>query len=132
MSNIERENIVDEIPRVEFRDVKSAFGRRIREFEIVNIGFKSIEEFLVSAFEIYQVEISKAIAEFKLIKTVSYLSAEFERSFHVDADYNVLSEYRDIHLPTKNCEIDTTTDLRKHFEKNIIDYVVNQVDEVMV
>lgn len=124
------ENIHD-IPRVELK-TNSAFGRRIREFDLVNNGYKIIEEFLISAFEIYQVKISEAIAEFNLIKTISYFSAEFERSFHVDDDSDPITEKREIHIPTKNSEINSTTDLRAHFQNDIIDHMVKQVDEVMV
>lgn len=77
-------------------------------------------------------KILEAVSEFDLIKTVSYFSAEFERSFHVDEDGDVLTEKRDIHIPTKNVEISSATDLREHFRINIINHVLRKVDEVMV
>lgn len=54
--------------------LKSAFNRRIREFEILNHGFKNIEEFLLSALEVYHVQLSKAVAEFNLIKTFNKIN----------------------------------------------------------
>lgn len=32
----------EEIPHVEFKESNSAFGQRIREFELLNKGFKNI------------------------------------------------------------------------------------------
>lgn len=132
MPNSANENTDVVIPHVELQVSNSAFGRRIREFDLVNKGYKKIEEFWVNAFEIYQDKLTEAVAEFDLIKTVSVFSAEFERSFHVEGENDVLMEKRDIHIPTKKCEIDTTTDLREHFENDIINHVVKQVDEVMI
>lgn len=119
-------------PSVEFRGTNSAFANRIREFELVNNGFKNIEEFLVKAFEIYPIEIGKAVTEYNLIKTLSYFSAEFERSFHIDEDSDVLFEKREIHIPTIVRIINTTTDLREHYQKDIIEHIVKKVQEVMV
>lgn len=121
-----------EFPRVELHESGSAFGRRIREFKLVNKGYKNIEEFAVNAFEIYRDQLSKAIAEFHLIKTISYFCAEFERSFHIDDSSEALSEKREIHIPTKNHEINSATDLREHFQNNIINYIVRKVDEALV
>lgn len=132
MSNSIEMNDSGVIPYVEFEASNSAYDRRIREFKIVNNGFKNIEEFLIAAFEIYQVEITKAVAEFNLIKTVSYFTAEFERSFHIDELSDVLSEKREIHIPSKNHEISSTSDLRDHFRNDIINSVVQKVDEAMV
>lgn len=121
------------VPYVELEVVNSAFNRRIREIKIMNHGFKNIEEFLLSAFDLYRVELSKAVTEFNLIKTVSYFNAEFERSFYVDGvESNVLSEKRDIHIPTKSYVISTTTNLREHFLNGIISYIVRKVDEVLI
>lgn len=132
MSNSDNVNVAGVMPHVELQVSNSAFGRRIREFELVNKGYKNIEEFLVNAFEIYHDKLTEAVAEFDLIKTVSYFSAEFERSFHVDDDNDVLTEKREIHIPTKKREINSTTDLREHFQNDIINHVVRQVDEVMI
>lgn len=70
-----------------------------------------------------------------MIKTLSYFSAEFGRSFHADKDSDVLTEKREIHIPTvnwyMNYEINTTTDLRDHYQ-NDIDHVVRKLHEVMV
>lgn len=132
MSDLEQVNTDSEIPGVELVESNSAFGRRIREFKLVNNGYKNIEEFLVGAFEIYQKQISEAIKEFNLIKTLSYFNAEFERSFHTDEYSDTMTEKRDIHIPTKNHEIDSTTDLREHFQINVIDYITRKADEAMV
>lgn len=59
-----------ETPYVELQDSNSAFGRRIREFKIINFGFKDIERFLLSAYEPYQTKITKAVTEFNTIKTL--------------------------------------------------------------
>lgn len=138
MSNFSEENIdgaiVEAEPYVELEWTNSAFDRRIREFKIRNNGFKKIEEFLVSAFDIYKVELAKAVSEYNLVKTTSYFCAEFERSFHVDGDddHDIVTEKREVHIPTKNREINSTTDLREHFRKDIINHIMQKVEDVMI
>lgn len=119
-------------PHVELRETNSAFGRRVEEFDLVNIGFKNIEEFLLNSFELYKQKISEAVSKFNLIKTVAYFNGEFERSFHVDDESDMIEEKRDVHVPTKVLEISSTTDLSDHFRKNFIDYLVNKIDAVMM
>lgn len=94
MSNSEHENVDSEIPRVELQESNSAFGRRIREFKLVNKGYENIEEFLVSAFEIYREQLTEAITEYNLIITLSYFNAVFERYFHVDEYSDTFTEKR--------------------------------------
>lgn len=121
-----------EIPHVEYRVKNSAFGRRIRQFELVNHGYKLIEEFLLSAFDIYQSKINEAVQEFDMIKTISYFSAEFEKIYETGDNRDPLLEKRVIHIPTKVQKIDTSTDIKDHFQNDIIDHVVSRVDEVMI
>lgn len=128
--SISQENI--ESPHVELRETNSAFGRRIEEFELVNKGYKNIEEFLLSSFELYKQKISEAVSKFNLIKAVAYFNGEFERSFHVDDESNTLVEKRKIHVATKVQEINSTTDLSEYFRNNIINYLVSKVDKVML
>lgn len=66
MLNSEHEDV--ESPRVELRVSNSACGRRIREFVLINKGYKHIEEFLLSAFELYKQKIVETVTEFDLIK----------------------------------------------------------------
>lgn len=122
MASIDHDESI--VPYVELEVVNSAFNRRIREFKIMNRGFKKIEEFLTSAFDLYRDQLTKAVSDFNLIKTVSYFNAEFERSFHVDDESDVLTEKRDIHIPTKNHVINSTTNIREHFLNGIINYIV--------
>lgn len=98
MSNITSDE--NEVPHVELEVLDSAFNQRIREFKTLNHGYKNVEEFLLSAFEVYRLQLSSAVAEFDLIKSVSYFNREFERSFLVDDESDVLTEKRDIHIPT--------------------------------
>lgn len=120
------------VPFVELKVVNSAFNRRIREFEILNHGFKTIKDFLLHSFEVYRDQLTKAVSEFNLIKTVSYFNAEFERSFHVDDESEVLTEKRDVHIPTKNCDINLSTNLREHFLSDVMHHIIKKVDEVLV
>lgn len=53
---------VNDYPHVKLQETNSAFGRRMHEFDLVNIGFKDIEEFLLNAFELYRAQIINAIA----------------------------------------------------------------------
>lgn len=82
MSNIASNE--SEVPHVELKVLNSAFNHRKREFEILNDGYKNIEEFLLSAFEVYRLQLAEAVEEFNLIKTVSYFNGVFERSFLID------------------------------------------------
>lgn len=126
------DNDNDNTPSVELKITKSAFNRRIHEFEIVNNGYKGIKEFFVNAFEPYKTKITETLTEFKLIKTVSYFSAEFERSFHIDGQSDPLLEKREIHIPTKAREINPSTDLSEYYQNDIINYMIKKVDEVMI
>lgn len=75
---------------------------------------------------------SVEVLEFDLIKTVSYFNAEFERSFQALDHGETLFENREIHIPMKSHEINSSTDLNAHFQSDIIKYVQQKVDEVMV
>lgn len=63
-SDVEDGGVVN--PHVEYQESNSAFGNRVREFDLVNRGFHNIEQFMLSAFEIYQVELTQAVEEFSL------------------------------------------------------------------
>lgn len=85
MSNVEIDGFVndivhgrvvddDEIPHVDLQFTNYAFGRRIREFDLVNKGLIDINGFLSTAFGLYQHEINDALSQFGIIKAVSFLS----------------------------------------------------------
>lgn len=130
MANVEWTD--EEIPRVELKLSISAFGERIQQFELINIGHKIIDEFLLNAFNLYQAQINENVLKYDMIKTMSYFTAEFERSFEVREQTDLLFEKRKIYIPTKMREIDSQTDMKEHFKNDIIDYVVRKVDEVML
>ncbi|XP_031632653.1 uncharacterized protein LOC116346631 [Contarinia nasturtii] len=119
MSNFEHENVDVDIPHVELQESNSAFGRRIREFELVNFGYKKIDEFLIGAFDLYEAQIVAAVTQFNIIKTVSYFSAEFERSFVKDEVSDPIFETRMVHIPTKVKEIDSSMNLNDYFQSEI-------------
>lgn len=124
---------VNDYPHVKLQETNSAFGRRMHEFDLVNNGFKDIEEFLLNAFELYRAQIINAIAQFDLIKTLSYFIAEFERSFQNDDQQSEpLHEKRMIYIPSIIKEIDSSSDLNEHFENDVINHIKKKVDEVMV
>lgn len=119
-------------PHVEFRETNSAFANNITEFDLVNVGFIGVDDFLTNAFEIYEQKIGEAVKKFKMIKTLSYFYAEFERAFVVDEKNDPLYEKRTIHIPMKSKEIDSFTNIEAYFQNNIIEYVKKQIEEVMV
>lgn len=122
----------EEIPHVELQVSNSAFGRRIREFNINNFGYRDIERFLSSAFELYQSEIIEALTEFNIIKTLSYFIAEFERAFVNNEYESPTFEKRLIHIPTIVMELHESTNLSEHFQSDVVRHVMRKVDEVMV
>lgn len=122
----------DEIPHVEFRETNSAFGKRIREFDLVNHGFKDIDGFLLNALNEYKKQMDKSVKEYKLVKTISYFKVEFERAFVNEGEKDSLLEKRTIHLPTKMKEIDSTVDIEEYFKSEIIEYLKKKIDEVML
>lgn len=63
-SDMEVDQDEDENPFVELQDTNSAFTRCIREFEIINFGYKDIERFLLNAFKKYKPEVMKAVTQF--------------------------------------------------------------------
>lgn len=131
-SDIDIEVVDERFPRVDLKVSNSAFGQQIRQFDLVNNGFDHIEEFLLNAFNLYQQQINEVVLQYDMIKTLSYFSAEFERSHQVNEQSDPLLEKRMIHMPTKMHEIDSQTNIIKHFQRDIIDYIVQQVDEVMI
>lgn len=130
--SFEREFSDIEKPQVKFIELNSAFGRRIREFKFVNIGYKHIEEFLTSLFKKYREQVINSINEHGLIKSVCYFSAEFERGFKNDEKSDILLEKRTVYIPTKMKPLSLNTDWEAHFQNDIIDYVRQKVEDVMV
>lgn len=91
--------MVDENPYVELQVSDSAFGRRIREFELINFGYKDIERFLLNAFEFYRSKIIEAVTQFHTIKTLSYINAEFERAFRIASSFFLFAGLSVAYLP---------------------------------
>lgn len=77
----EQEFSDSENPYVQLEVPKSAFGRRIREFNLVNKGFTDIEPFLLGAFDLYQSQILEAVRQFDMIKTLSYSQNKIDNVF---------------------------------------------------
>lgn len=121
-----------EIPYVKLHVANSAFGNRIREFELVNFGYKDIEDFLINAFDHYKMQIDASVNEFKMIKTLSCFNTEFERAFVSKDHGDPLFEKRTVYIPTKMKEIGSSIDIKEHFQSDIIDYIKIKMDEVMV
>lgn len=128
----DREFSDSENPHVQLQVSNSAFGRRIREFDLVNKGFTDIEPFLLGAFDHYQLQILEAVRQFDMIKTLSYFTAEFERAFQSDEHSDPIFEKRTVHIPTIVKEIDRNTNMNVHFQRDIITHVKRKVDEVML
>lgn len=124
MANSVSESNVDAIPHVELQITNSSFNKRIHEFDIVNFGYKQIEEFLKSSYSVFEGQIVDALNRFHMIKTICYLSADFERAFITDDEQSEpLYEKRLIYIPTKAKEIDVSTKLSKYFRKGVIEYL---------
>lgn len=121
-----------ESPHVELQVTNTAFGQRIREFELVNFGYLLIEDFLSNSFKLFETQIVEALRQFTMIKTIAYFSADFERAFKIDEQSEPLFEKRLIYIPTKMKEIDLTTNISEYFQNDIINYLKKKVDEAMV
>lgn len=133
MENLEHgEDGDQEIPSVKLMISNSAFGRRVRQFELQNIGHKHIDLFLLDAFKLYEQEINEALSVFDVIKSISYFSADFEKIIERSDQNEPLLEKRTVHIPTKMAEIYLNTDLRKLFRYNIIEYIIKRVEDVMI
>lgn len=132
MSNSEQEHSGAEIPHVELQLSNSAFGKRIREFNILNFGHRSIDDFLIHSFNIYESQIAESVSRFNMIKTLSYFSGEFERSFVHEDNRDPLFERRLIYVPTKVKEISSSTNVSEYFKSNVIDYVKRKVEEALI
>lgn len=55
-----------DVPYVELKENNSAFRRRIYEFDLVNNGYRNIEEFLIAAYESYKEKIIKVVTEYMI------------------------------------------------------------------
>lgn len=131
-SDAREPEIENEDPKVEIMITNSAFGNRIREFDLVNFGYVDLEEFLLNCFSHFQQEISKVLKQFKLIKTISYLSADFERAFVIEEQSDPLFEKRLIHIPTRVKEISSATNIEDYFQTNVIEHVKRKIEEALV
>lgn len=97
MEDFLRNSFDSEFPHVNL----SAFANNISEFELVNMGHIDIEEFLKNAYKKYEVEIVKAVKKFKMIKSLSYFCAEFERATAEEQQSDPLFE--NTRLPHFSC-----------------------------
>lgn len=122
----------DDNAHVEMLFPVTSFKRRIWECKIINHGYKDIIPFLLSVFDLYEPAIFEVVSEFNLIKTISYFIAEFERAFLRDEHSDPVFEKRIVYIPTKVQDIDINTNLRRHFRRDVIMHVMNQIQEVMV
>lgn len=122
----------DNKPHVEIIFPVTSFKRRIRECEIINHGYKNIVLFLLRAFDFYEPAIFELVLEFNLIKSLSYFIAEFERAFIRDEYSDPVFEKRTVYIPTVVKDIDFNTNLRRHFRRDVIMHVMNQIEEVMI
>lgn len=134
MSIYELENVgVNQTPHVEIENLTTAFERRIREFNINNVDFKSLEEFFSAAFQIYEMELRETVNQFEMLKTTSYFCAELKRAFALDdEDRDPLIEKRTVYIPSQTKIINKFTNLSEHYQNNIVNYTKNQMDEVMI
>lgn len=120
--------------RIEFQETNSAFGNRIREFDLVNMGFKHIQQFMMSAFDLYEEKITESVRQYNMIKTLSYFIVELERAFEnpTNSQYDPIFEKRTVYITTLAREIDYSTDIEDHFQSDIVNYSIRKIDEVMI
>lgn len=110
---------------VEYPVVRCALGDHKREFTLAcERNYTSIEAFLLGANYQYRIKLTKAVEEFGSIETISHFYADFQEN----EDFSN-SAKRQIHIPTRRYKIDSTTDLRAHFEC-INRYLERRVEEL--
>lgn len=134
---------VDDDDHIELQIRDSAFKRRIHTFAIVNKDHIDVRAFLNDASRIYEYIVSHTLEKYHLIKTFTVFVAEFEKktvivtSSNDDADEsgsstsnnNEKTQKETLYLTTSNKVVGLETNLSEHYQKNIIDEVVKNVDD---
>lgn len=114
-----------EIPHIDFQVIRPPLGNSKREFTIVNSNHSPIDSFLTRAFYPYKVKIEKAINEFGLILTNAHFFTE-----QCTYDYDCfIEDSREVHIETEKFRLIPSSDLREHFEENISEYLMREVEK---
>lgn len=80
LSHIIELNVQSEDERIALELREHVFNRRIRRFALINNNFYTdLEEFLKDAYSLYKTEIERLLEQFKLVKTMTVLTLEFEK-----------------------------------------------------
>lgn len=116
--------------KIRFEQRESAFSRRIYTFAVVNLEHHDIREFLFDAFDYFDAEVRGLLQEHYILKLSGNFSAVFEKV--VESSQNDLMEKQTIFINTRNAVIDPETDLCEFYDEDIIKYILNQIDEVML
>lgn len=137
------ENIND---RVELQVRDRAFNRRLFTFAILNKAQHiDIELFLKDAFYIYQPELHRFLDEHNMVKSMTILTAEFEKSVsrvnnnengNSTLDNNASSENEKIkqtlYFATSNKLIAFSANLNEHYQENVIDEIIKNVHDTAI
>lgn len=132
----------NENKRVELQFRNSAFDRRISTFAIVNkVQRVSIVEFLKDAFDIYESEMNRAVELNNMVKSISILTAEFEKDIpktNLNENEDNMSDNSDqkiketLYFPTPNVLIGINADMEKHYEMNIVNEILKSVENMTI
>lgn len=135
-------NLNDDDDHIELQVRERAFNNRIHTFSIVNKNHIDVKAFLIDASRIYHYIVSNTLEKFNLIKTFTVFVIEFEKKIiTVNHDTNNgdngpgssnnnsnKTPKQIVYYTTPNKAIDLQTNLKKHYQRNIIDEVIKCVD----
>lgn len=109
--------------RVIWEEIVSAFNSRVRTGLIINLKHKDLRQFFNDAFYLFRVRITNTIKKMIMIKVNTCFSAEFIRK---SGDTELIEKK---YFNTKNKVIDEGVDLRRWFDSNVKDYIINALSE---
>lgn len=123
-------NDINNLRNIQFELRETAFDRRIQTFAIINRIYMDITEFLRSAYYHFYTELQEILTNYPLVKVNACLEAEFQKVFEKDGES--LREKQTIYINTKSKIIGNETDLNKFYNRNIIAFIMQQIDEVLI
>lgn len=147
---------VDESVELQVRQY--GYGERLYKFAIVDKTIRiDIEAFLKEAFHIYENELDRVIGLHNMVKSITILTAEFEKSFPklsesvnandvpsssananvIDTPNNSASDgygkvEKTLHFPSPTVLMGLDSDLEAHYRVNIIEELLKAIENIAI
>jgi len=112
---------LDQVQRVQYREVETAFQRRLRTGVISNRRHLELSDFLNEAEAVFTREIQHALQHEASLRVYVMLRSDYVKVTDVDPDTKAFN--------TKSADIFQSTDLREWFHKHVRQPLLCEVEE---